>query len=338
MGAIIANPRLAQFGETASQGLGLLFLKFGRDAERQSDDLGVEYSTKIGYDAHQMAGFFNTLQRKGEQSGAQELPDFLSTHPNPGDRNIAVNKKATEVQKALQVNNPQVNRNAYLKRIEGLIYGEDPKAGFLENSVFYHPVLKLQFNVPQNWNYQNNPDRVVMAPKDGKAMMFLTLVKGTSLEQAAATTMQQYGLQVTSSRETNVNNLAALLVEGFQQPQQQQQQQQQAGAVVQTLSYFIKYDNNIYHIMGVAGQADFNNYGQYFVNTMRSFRQLTDQAKLNKKADRIRIKTVRQSSTLGQALKTFGMPDNRLDELAILNGMKSTDKVLQGSLIKIIDK
>ncbi|MEO7801181.1 MAG: M48 family metalloprotease [Ginsengibacter sp.] len=338
MGAMIANPRLAQFGETASQGLGLLFLKFGRDAERQSDDLGVEYSTKIGYDAHQMAGFFNTLQRKGEQSGAQELPDFLSTHPNPGDRNIAVNKKATEVQKALQVNNPQVNRNAYLKRIEGLIYGEDPKAGFLENSVFYHPVLKLQFNVPQNWNYQNNPDRVVMAPKDGKAMMFLTLVKGTSLEQAAATTMQQYGLQVTSSRETNVNNLAALLVEGFQQPQQQQQQQQQAGAVVQTLSYFIKYDNNIYHIMGVAGQADFNNYGQYFVNTMRSFRQLTDQAKLNKKADRIRIKTVRQSSTLGQALKTFGMPDNRLDELAILNGMKSTDKVLQGSLIKIIDK
>jgi predicted Zn-dependent protease len=88
----------------------------------------------------------------------------------------------------------------------------------------------------------------------------------------------------------------------------------------------------------VAGQADFNNYGQYFVNTMRSFRQLTDQAKLNKKAERIRIKTVRQSSTLEQALKTLGMPDKRLEELAILNGMRSTDRVSQGSLIKVIDK
>jgi len=84
IGAMVINPQLAQFGEAASQGLGLLFLKFGRDAERQSDQLGVEYSTKIGYDAAEMAGFFQTLERKGQASGAEELPNFLSTHPNPG--------------------------------------------------------------------------------------------------------------------------------------------------------------------------------------------------------------------------------------------------------------
>src|SRR5688572_14557846 len=44
---VIINPNLARFAEVASQGLGLLFLKFGRDAERESDRLGVEYSTKI---------------------------------------------------------------------------------------------------------------------------------------------------------------------------------------------------------------------------------------------------------------------------------------------------
>src|SRR3990170_4637798 len=77
---MILSPQLAQFGEAASQGLGLLFLKFGRDAERESDKLGVEYSSKIGYDAQYMAGFFNTLKRKGAESGSAELPDFLSTH------------------------------------------------------------------------------------------------------------------------------------------------------------------------------------------------------------------------------------------------------------------
>lgn len=93
---IVIAPELAQFAETASQGLGLLFLKFGRDAERESDKLGVEYSTKIGYDAQQMANFFNTLERKGAESGAAELPNFLSTHPNPGERNATVSKMAAE--------------------------------------------------------------------------------------------------------------------------------------------------------------------------------------------------------------------------------------------------
>jgi predicted Zn-dependent protease len=161
---MVVSPTFAQFGQAASQGLGLLFLKYGRDAERQSDDLGVEYSSKIGYDAKEMADFFNTLQRKGEEAGAQELPGFLSTHPNPGDRNTSVAKAAVEWQQKLNLTNAQINRNQYLQRIEGLIYGEDPREGYRENGVFYHPVLKFQFNIPANWNYQNTPTQVTMAP------------------------------------------------------------------------------------------------------------------------------------------------------------------------------
>jgi predicted Zn-dependent protease len=328
IGAMVVSPELAQFGEAASQGLGLLFLKFGRDAERQSDDLGVEYSTKIGYDAREMAGFFNTLQRKSEESGAQEVPSFLSTHPNPGDRNVAVAKKAAEWQKNSGRTNLQVNRNEYLRRIEGLVYGEDPRGGYLENSVFYHPVLKLQFNVPQGWSYQNAPDRVTLAPKDGKAMMFLSLAQGSSLEQAASTTMQQYKLQVTGSKETTVNGLPALIVEGSQQQQQ--------GAIIRTVSYFIQYGGNIYHLIGIVGQADMNAYGPYFLNSMQSFRALTDASKLNKKPERVRIKTVRQDATLEQALRSLDVPDKRVEELAILNGMKRTERVTKGMLIKVI--
>ncbi|HEY4652258.1 MAG TPA: M48 family metalloprotease, partial [Pontibacter sp.] len=66
---MILVPELAQFGNEAMQGLSLLFLKFGRDDERQSDELGVEYSTKIGYEANEMADFFLTLKRKQEESG-----------------------------------------------------------------------------------------------------------------------------------------------------------------------------------------------------------------------------------------------------------------------------
>jgi predicted Zn-dependent protease len=145
---VVLAPDLAQLAEPASQGLGLLLLKFGRDAERESDELGVEYSSKIGYDAGEMAGFFNTLERQSARHGQEELPDFLSTHPNPGDRNKTVGKLATEWKEKLNLTNAQINRNTYLKRIEGLVYGEDPRQGYLDGGVFYHPGLKFQFNVP----------------------------------------------------------------------------------------------------------------------------------------------------------------------------------------------
>ncbi len=328
-GVVIA-PDLARFAETASQGLGLMLLKFGRDAERQSDELGVEYSSKIGYDAKEMADFFITLERQSKTRSSQELPEFLSTHPNPGDRNVTVAKLAAEWKAKLKLNNPQINRNLYLKRIEGLVYGEDPRQGFLENNIFYHPVLKMQFPVPQGWNYQNTPQRVQVAPKDGKALMFMTLAKGATLPEAVNTTLQGYGLTAIESKETNVNGLKAVYVIADPTPQQGQQAQQ-----VRTLSYFIQYGGNIYHLMGVTSTADYNNYQSVFLQTMQGFRQLTDQSKINKKPERIRIKTLNTSVTLEQALKTYNMQSSRLEELSILNGMQLSDKLAPGTLIKV---
>ena len=333
MAGMILSPELAQLGEAASQGLGLLFLKFGRDAERESDKLGVEYSSKIGYDAKYMAGFFKTLERKGAESGAAELPNFLSTHPNPGERNVTVAQLATEWQQKLNLTNPQINGNEYLKRIEGLIYGEDPKQGFLESNVFYHPELKLQFSIPENWAYQNSPRAVQLASKDGKAVMMLMLAPGASLREAATGAMQQYKLQAVDSRDMNVNGLSALAVVA----DQQQQQQQQQAASLRTLSYFIQHGSNIYHLIGVSAVNDFNTYSPYFENSMRSFKQLTDATKINKKPERVRIKTVRQDGTLEQALRNNNVQEKRLQEFAILNGKLLTDRVTAGSFIKVIE-
>src|SRR5690606_39156102 len=84
MGGIIFSEKFRQFADVAQQGVGLLFLKNSRDHETESDKLGVEYSTKIGYDAREMAGFFQTFKKLGGDDGA--IPSFLSTHPDPGDR------------------------------------------------------------------------------------------------------------------------------------------------------------------------------------------------------------------------------------------------------------
>lgn len=331
---MVIKPELGQFAEQASQGLSLLFLKFGRDAERQSDELGVEYSTRIGYDAHEMADFFNTLERKSTASGAEELPNFLSTHPNPGERNQTVHKLASQWQKQLNVTNPEVDRNNYLRRIDGIIYGEDPRQGFLENQVFYHPELRFQFPVPSGWNFVNSPQSVQMAPKDGNALILFTLAPGKNLQEASQNVVKKYSLQVQSSNSVKVNGLNAIVFVGDQVPQQQGQQQQS----IRTLNYVIEYGGNFYHFVGVAAANRYGNYTSYFRNTMQNFRPLNDASKINRKPDRVRIKTVSNSGTLEQVLRSYNVPTKKLEEMAILNGMTLKENIASGTLIKVVEQ
>ncbi|QEK52765.1 M48 family metalloprotease [Pedobacter aquae] len=326
-GMIIA-PDLAKFGHEASQGLDLLFLKFGRDAERESDELGVEYASKIGYDAKEMASFFKTLERKSSKEN-QMLPDFLSTHPNPGDRYVVVGELAEAWKEKLATNQFKINRNSYLKKIDGLIYGPDPRQGFQEGNIFYHPVLKFQFPTPAKWNVQNTPQMVQMAPEDGGALLSMQLAEEKVLQTAADNFIDKNQLNVVTTSETTINSLPAITVSGKQQQENQEE--------IQILSYFFQYQNQIYVITGIASAANFNNYKSAFIHTMTGFKPLSHPDKLNKQAERIRIKTVSQNVNLQQALKAFKVAANRLEEHAILNGMELTDKVEKGMLIKVVE-
>lgn len=331
----IISPEFAQMADVAQQGLQLLFLKFGRDAESQSDKLGVEYSTKIGYDAAEMAGFFKTLDRLSTKAGGEEVPTFLSTHPDPADREAKVEKLAADWKRKVRTTDLKVNRDSYLKMIDGIVYGEDPKQGFVENNVFYHPVMKFQFSVPAMWAVQNTPQQVQMVPKDGRALMILTLAKGNSLEAAAQTAVQNFQIKVADSRQDNVNGLPALIVLGDQVVQQQQQQAAQQGARV--LMYFIQYGGSIYNLIGASSQADFNSYMQLFQSTMGTFQELRDASKINKQPERVRVKTVPQTGTLSQAFSSLRVDPKRMEELATLNGMTLEERVDSGLLIKVIE-
>jgi predicted Zn-dependent protease len=326
------SPEFAQFADIAQTGIGLLFLKFGRDAESQSDKLGVEYATRIGYDAQEMADFFRTLDNLRHTQGGEEIPTFLSTHPAPADREKKVSKMAVEWKKKVSANEPlAVNRERYLKMIDGIVYGEDPKQGFVENNIFYHPVLKFQFPIPQQWIVQNTPQQVQMGDKSGKALILFTLAQEASIEQAAKGTIEKYKLQLINSSRERVNGLDAIAMVADQHPQQQQ------GQSIRTLIYLIQYNGNIYTIIGATAVATFNNYVQTFQSTMKNFHALTDPDKLNKQPERIRIKTVQQNGTLSQALKSHRVQDKRMQETAVLNGMSLNESVTKGSLIKVIE-
>lgn len=348
---IIAKPEFIKFADQAQQGLGLLMLKFGRDDESQSDQLGVTYSTKIGYNSHSMADFFKTLGRITDKEGAR-MPAFLSTHPDPDDRFANVHKLSTEVQKTLDPSNLQTNRNEYLRRIDGLVYGEDPREGFVENNIFYHPEMKFKFPTPAAWKTQNSPQQFAMVEPSQKAMMILTLAQGASLEEAAQNTTKQLNINILRSENKNINGLPALVVAAEVKTEQQTQQQNGQGMKGSTsngqaqaatpktavLSYYIMYNKNVFVIHGVALDTEFGNYLSAFRSTMEGFSILTDASKLNVQPEHIRLKTAPRSATFGELMSLWNVPQKRQEETAILNSMYMTTQVETGTLIKTIGK
>lgn len=333
VGGMIASEQFRDFAGMAMQGMELLFLKFSRDHERESDRLGVEYASKINYDPQEMGNFFNTLSRMHASEGPGGVPTFLSTHPDPGDRYQEVSRQAKDWKEKLENDNWQVNEESYLRMIEGIVYGEDPRQGFEEDGVFYHPELKFRFPVPSGWMLVNSPSQVQMAPKDGQALVVFTLAQEKSAEAAAEQGLGALQMKVLESKRATVNGLPAVATISERVSQDQQSGEQQH---IRVLSYFIEYGGQVYVFHGVADNAGFSNYIRNFETTMTNFGRLTDSSKLNRQPQRIRLQQVRQNGTLANALSNLGIPKDQLEELALLNNMELTDQVQAGKLLKVI--
>ena len=334
IGGMIVSKELRGFADEAQTAMSLLFLKYSRDNESESDALGAEYSTKVGYDAREMADFFKTLKALSEDSGA-EIPTFFSTHPDPADRYNKVKEHAAEWQAKVPMTSYKINHDSYLKMVNGVVYGEDPRQGYVQSGVFYHPELKFQFPVPNNWRLVNSPTQVQMAPSDGKALIVFTIAQGSSLQAAAQATTQQLQLTVLSDRQITVNGLPALEVISEQVSQDPNTGEQSSIAVQ---SIYIQYASNIYVFHGVTTPQNFRSYEAQFDRTSTGFRSLNDASKINVSPERIKVVSVKNSGTLSQALQAYGMPSNRFRELAVLNGMEVNTKVSAGTSIKIVGK
>jgi beta-barrel assembly-enhancing protease len=81
-GAIVGGTAGAIIAQGSQFGLGAAFLKYGREYETQADILGAQVLARAGYDPREMANMFKTIEAEGGRSG----PEWLSSHPNPGNR------------------------------------------------------------------------------------------------------------------------------------------------------------------------------------------------------------------------------------------------------------
>ncbi len=151
---------------------------FSRDNEFESDDLGLRYLARAGYDAGALAGVLQKTRlherfqakRAGRPPGEVDRFDYTSTHPAPIARIERAQAKAAES----AVRDPMVARDVYFDKIEGIIYGARPEQGFVRGRHFLHPTLRFRFSVPDDFVLRNTPQAVIAAGP-GNALIFFTL-------------------------------------------------------------------------------------------------------------------------------------------------------------------
>jgi Zn-dependent protease with chaperone function len=94
LGGIMGNSTLAKAAEMGiSFGVGSYFLKNSRQSESEADLLGTDIMYDTGYEPQQMAVFFEKLEKQMGSSSNSLINQFMSDHPNPGNRAEAVSRE-----------------------------------------------------------------------------------------------------------------------------------------------------------------------------------------------------------------------------------------------------
>lgn len=316
----IFSSTVAGLAGVASQGLGMLFMKFGRDAEYQSDELGFRYMTKVNYDPKAISTMFTMLQRQGELGGGGRLPEWQSTHPDPENR---VGRNEQRIAQFKPAGSLKVNQGEFVRMLDGMVYGENPRQGFFNGNTFNHPDLKLRFVFPQGWKTQNMPASVVGVSAEQDAMIRLALAKGAP-QEALQQFLGSQGVQAGRTSNNPINGIPAATGEFQAQTEQ--------GAVAGIIS-FIQYEGRTYQILAYTPAQKYQSYTNTFLSSVQSFNKLTDPAALNVQPKRVNVVRLDRDMTIDAFNRTYpsSVP---FEYLVVINGVQPGALLKAGTLVK----
>jgi hypothetical protein len=307
LGAIVGGTAGSVIAQGSQFGLGTYFLKYSREYESQADILGAQILARAGYNPREMADMFKTIEKEGGRSG----PEWMSSHPNPGNRYEAINREAATLQvqgsaasdgrfasvkselsgkppalTAEQVAKGQGGGNQPVGTSGPAVNVEPPSGQFRT----YQPGNFMKVSVPANWQQLGGSGQTVTYAPEGA--VFQGQGGGSAFTHGIE-------IGVAPNGTGNLQRDTDSLIQGFAQSNPQLQR---AGGysrvsiggrqgLATTLSNVSEVtgarelisvsttqlrDGTVLFMIGVAPQQEAQTYGQAF-SRVRSSIQLTDQ-------------------------------------------------------------
>lgn len=311
-------PDLARFGGLASAGLQLLLLKHGRDAETQADELGLRYMLNERYDPREMVDLFQMLSRVSGTEGSR-LPTWLATHPNPEDRLKETRQRLAALD--VDFSTLQVEQAPFLRLLQDMPYGQNPRQGFFQGTRFLHPELRFQMEFPQGWQTSNQTQAVLAVSPRQDALVGLGVVGNVPPEQALQQFFSNQAVQPLPVAPTGLPPLTRYFEARTEQ------------GALQGVTSFVSHGGSTYQLIGYTAAGQLATHEPAFRATLASFRELTDPAVLGVQPARIDLVKLGEPMTLEQfhARNPSTIP---LQELAILNGLTPGETMPAGRTVK----
>ncbi len=322
MVGMVASPQFRQFGQLAQQGLGLMFLKFSRDHEREADDLGLRYLARGGYDPMEMDNVFRTLGRVSAAQGAGRIPNWASTHPAPEDRVARIEEEVAAM--APEARHGKINREQFLEEVDHLTFGPDPRQGFFKDNVFYQPEMRFKLTFPAGWKTINQRQAVAAVSPEKDAIVVLQLADQDDPAAASSKFFSQQNIERGGQAGNNFFHFRTLT---------EANAQGQKPPGLRGIAGFFSYGGAVFQMLGYCKEDRWSNYDREINRAAGTFEVLNDPKFLNVRAARLETVKIPTSMTLGEFNRRW--PSTiELEQLAIINGVTQEQRLDAGRLVK----
>lgn len=326
---VVNDPDL---GALAMQKSRMSLASFSRGQELEADAIGVGIAARAGFDPYGASRFLSDMGRQsalktasvggGGMSTTTPDMDFLSSHPATPERiSIAI---ANARQYAAAASSGEKDRNAYLSAIDGMVYGDDPKEGFVRGRKFFHPKLGFTFLAPEGFTLENTSQAVLGANGSGTEALRLDAVRVSgdqSLGQYLASGWID-GVEVNSVESLSVNGFSAATAVA-------------RGEQWSFRMFAIRFGSDVYRLI-FAARTLTPELDKQFRAAADTFRRVSSDEAESVKPLRLRSVSVGLGDTVEKMAARMQVPDRPLERFLILNGLDRDSKLKYGEKVKIV--
>ncbi|GAB5375373.1 MAG: M48 family metalloprotease [Acuticoccus sp.] len=299
---------------------------FSQRQELQADEIGVRTLAKAGFDPYAAARFLGSMARYAAlpafNAASSPSPGFLSSHPSTPSR-VANARRVARGFSAPGVG--ITGRDRYLEHLDGALFGDDPRQGYVRAREFAHVTLGIAFEVPKGYVLKNTSAAVLATDGQHTAIRFDAVA--VPPRQDLADYLRSgwvKGLISDSVRETTVDG----------------QETATASALVDGWSFrigVIRGNQRVYRFI-FASSKPASAYEDAFRRTLASFRLLTPADRARMRPLTIRIVTVRPGDTVASLSQRMdGVdPDVKRPLFETLNGLGNETDLKAGMKVKLV--
>ena len=329
LGSVVGGGFGNIIAQGAQAGAQYFTLSFSRAQETQADNLGIQYLKSAGYDPRAMSTVLQNLANQTALdarlmgTGGNRVPEWASTHPDPASRVRAALVRAGTSATGI------TNRDTFLSRIDGIMYGDDPKQGVVEGNRFTHPEFRLTFQAPNGFYMVNGTRAVTIGGTSGKGE-FTSAAYNGDLDSYIRSIFARLGSQnqaqipISEINRTTVNGIPAAYGSA---------RVTSGSGQVDVMVFAYEFSNGqAYHFTTIspAGQSG------AFDSMFRSMRRISASEAAAIKPRRIAIVTARSGDTVRSLAGRMAYADYQLERFLVLNGLTANSTLSTGQKVKIV--